>query len=1111
MASDKSRDFYQGVLCWDPRFSTSSLWPAEASYTQAGPRPGVPEAQDNSDLVLEASGSQSASKALRLEVIRAGNPTAASSAGTFGWKNDGDSSYRGWDLPGPVSAWEPVQWTDGTGAVVSMKWADAVTTVNDVVVVVSEQRYTTPSAVSRVVASKRATDGTWTNSHLVGPSQATAPTHGYHPALVLLPSGRILCFVLREIGTTDAQIDMYYSDDDGVSWSLGAKSCLESSIDIDSLPGAGNGGYDIDRMRAAYKDGQILLLVGLLAHDNTAGRNRATIQQYASVNLGARFDAIGSAWDVTARSAAFPDVTTAGGWFVVVYGGEERTSLVGADVRMIRVSNAYQELQDEVADVVTLATDQFNPDASAQYYDDGDLAVTTDRDEVVWIYFRDAEGVGDDQHTIRVHRSFDYGDTSQLGDVPQGNLCFSMPNGGTAHLRDFCATPCQGRIVLLHNWDAGTGDEDNSLAAMYLGGWSTVTLPSIEQSAGRRSGVWSNSWIPIELPHDVTDWTRAGSGGTWTLTSGYAELAVSTAQDYEENAAMTGTATEGLIAKFALQVSSGGSLTANHVAVQLRSDDGSAGYQVTIRFLLNGVNTQYRVYDDNGSAQLGSDQTIASNGQVEILAAMSAGVLEVWHRVGGTSSDREWTAGVSSTAMSDDSGAVGNHRVRFGAIVANSSTSRWYGAHLTSDFETGDHLAPAPTNPDELRGRRLSVHPVYVDDGVFVRAVSGPGFFGDTFHVDTRYDYEVQRLFPTVARSPRVGWRSTGTTEATIALAYDSTLLGTKESDPGNDIVGIGLYGCNGWRTGELQGYDQGSTSWVTLATINLADGLTGMNFDRNGASIEPTGTPTSKPYLYRSECRGWFFDLGSSKVRKVRTNSEGRWHSGTRKRATLYLEGVDDSEPTTGAAGRLIPSDAVILVNVLGATYAGLRLKIDAGQVTPDGDYRIGSIVCGPAAIFGQPYGWGRVVATVAGSELSEAADRTTRSREVAPAQRVVEIGWHDGIDESNSSAADGEPDPDYVAGSTSSGAEPVASTTDTAAQLGGTLRDSAGPNVQIVYLPRVAKSTGAATDVITLNRRAEHMLCRFASEVRVEVVQGDELVDEVVRVGTVALVEEV
>ena len=63
-------------------------------------------------------------------------------------------------------------------------------------------------------------------------------------------------------------------------------------------------------------------------------------------------------------------------------------------------------------------------------------------------------------------------------------------------------------------------------------------------------------------------------------------------------------------------------------------------------------------------------------------------------------------------------------------------------------------------------------------------------------------------------------------------------------------------------------------------------------------------------------------------------------------------------------------------------------------------------------------------------------------------------------------------------------------------------------GPENAIVYLPQITPVTGGTTSRL-LNRRMQHALVTLQSPVTIENVLGDELRDEVMRVGTIQLRE--
>ena len=61
-----SKPTFRGLLVPDERVSVANISAADSSYSQAGPKPGIPTPQADTDLNLEASGTQSASKQLRI-------------------------------------------------------------------------------------------------------------------------------------------------------------------------------------------------------------------------------------------------------------------------------------------------------------------------------------------------------------------------------------------------------------------------------------------------------------------------------------------------------------------------------------------------------------------------------------------------------------------------------------------------------------------------------------------------------------------------------------------------------------------------------------------------------------------------------------------------------------------------------------------------------------------------------------------------------------------------------------------------------------------------------------------------------------------------------------
>lgn len=1110
MASDKSRPQYQGLLLQDPRLrDTSCLWSAQSSYSQANPRPGVPVPSGSSQMVLQASGEQASGSSIEVLAQRAGMPGPG--GGGVVWRNTGDALYRGWDVPSVCTGWEAVEWTDGTGPgnIREIGPPHAVTLDDGTVLVTAQVRHVSGLTTTyRVYVWARDPDtGAWSSE--VVHTQDDAPVFGFYPCLLVLPSVRVLLyFYVDDTANDEVQVRMAYSDDQGDTFEVGNASCLLDPIDVASTPGAGNSGGDPGRMRVAHKDGQVLLVCEYRQHD-TDPNWREVFLQFASSDLGCSFAQVGDPWDGVAASedaGKYHDILVLGGQFLMVYVSGTHDNRVYTR----GVSNAYERLgsvTETIALIGVWATESGG--ATNETFTDGDLAAWVDDDGIAYVAGR----MTDSTDEVVVGRSLDDGVTWEMLGESDFSTGFSASVGKVFDFDDastkvinLCATTQGGRSVLLHNWSANPGDEDNSLGCAYLGGWSTVTMPSWSTTRGDKYQVtWLGTWIPIEIPSDM-GWTGVGAG-TPTLTDGSMTLSTAaTSISYSRNP--PGTIAEGMVVRFSCTVTSGGSLTADSVGCRLRLADGTDDYDVSIRVRLNGSQHEIRVRDNNGAANVGSDMIVASTEGVDVLVAFGEGSIAVWYRERSLGTDREYAAGPTSTTITNDAATpAANHLLQWGHVTASTSESAWYELHYVSDEYAGfavDDLSEGQTNPDDLFSRTISSEYVYVDSGVRVRAVDGPVLANESWTVAARYEYGIERIFPHLSASPRVRWRSTDTTQQTIALAFDASLLGTVESQLGNSAIGLFLSGIN-WRNGTWQGYDVDTAAWVTIATIDTSTGMTGLDWTRNGNTVVPAVAASGdQPYLHFGECAGWTLGYNGATFRRILHNTEGKWDrtSGTIKRPTLILEDVAGGDPTSGGSAYLMPTEYAVVVYT-SATYAGYRLLISS-QTTVDGYFEIGTAVVGPVLLFGNDYAWGRRVETEPGTEVTEARDRTTRSRVLAPPRRTVEFSWVDGVEMSGVEAGD----PDYALPSSTGGIAPAASVGDVPYVLDGLMRFLDGPNHPVVYLPRIVKGT---PDTVHLNRRHQLLYGATTGTVSVENVLGNELSSELSRVGSIAIVERV
>jgi hypothetical protein len=597
-------------------------------------------------------------------------------------------------------------------------------------------------------------------------------------------------------------------------------------------------------------------------------------------------------------------------------------------------------------------------------------------------------------------------------------------------------------------------------------------------------------------------WSTSGLG-TGALGSGYYTLTTA-ANIISHNVTPTGSVALGYVASFSMTAVSGGAVTTNVVGAGFKVADGANSYGIDIRIGPAG----FRVYDQIAGTLIATVTTATTSG-FDLLLGIRSATVYVWYRARSASTERTWTLAGSSTTLTD--GGASTSSIVWGNRATGTAVSRWHSFAYTDGSESGYNLADGQTNPDDLHPCPFgSVEGTAITSTIKIHAESGAAVRGDKWTVDPTYDYALSRALPaTGLLSPRWGWRSTSTAAQTIALRLSE--IG--DTSLGSDIIGIAGFGCNIPRV-VVAGYDEGTTSWVTLATVDLHAGMSGLRWTREGTALRPdTGSAsTNAPYLYHEEVAGSTFALSDTIARRISHNAEGKWTNSATRRAVLFVE-AETTDPASGTSGYIIPKDWTILVDLRGATYSALRLVIPtpAASVPAPAEayWEIGALVVGPVVVHADEYGWGRTLDVESGTEITEARDGTRIAVEVQPPRRVVEYGWPDGLDMTAALDPDGDPDPDYVMGSSDASALAVASRRGTPYQVEGVARRLAGASSGVVYLPRIAKF-GASPTFVVVNRRHAHLYGRVTSDVAIEAVQGDELENEVVRVAVIRIEEE-
>lgn len=1110
MASQYTKNSFRGLLVPDARVNKENL-DAASTYTQAGPQVGIPAPQADTNLSLEATGSQSAGGELRIATHKAGYPGLGGAS--FRWKNESDSAtqWRGSWPPSTMADWRLIELGNPSAGLGETKQAidpDGVLMDDGKIGFVYHQVVNVlGSDQHRVVFRSYSDDGTVSSSVTLY-NRLTTPTQDLHPCIMKLPSGRLMVYhFLESLAQDTVQVQAWTSTDHGANWTLANDACLDEAIDVSSATAA----YDLGtrpaaKMRVAYSGGQTLLLIAHRAND-TSGTYVDGFHQYASSNQGMSFQTV-EVWGLEVIGVQQSIVPSYNG-FEVFY-----ISRVSGSDKPIRksLSSAYIPLSTatEFQGPNALRNGNFEIGAFAtDRYGAAEMEAVKGDDGILYVLARArVDGVSSNCTNLLIAADYTGGAnrTASYRTLGQGTggTAASAPNAGLIWYGENTSdTPVRlglvaahGRIAMFHNWSASTATRDNSLAVAFLGGYNDITLGTYRDDGEyARQVCWDHTYFPLELPNNFSGWTATGTG-TVSVNNGYLSISTSSsAQRYTKTP--PGTIAEGIICHFGVKHISQIGPTNDIVFVRLTQADGSDNYAADI-IIRAGI---VKVEDNNGGSLKGS---LSINAQdtygVEVLAFFKSGTISCYARLRDGAADKQWQAVCTNASISDS--GTGTSEVRFGHVAGNTAESRWYFLNYVSDeFAGGVDASTGFTNPDDLQGKLFNAQGyTYVNDGVSIRGIDGPTVPGDTWNIDARYDYGIERILYSSEPSPSKGWRSTNTSANEIIWSFQGP----------NDYTTAGLFltGCN-WKTGSLQGWN--GSAWVSLASINMATGQTSLAYLRSGNGVTVnTGASTAAGRYYESdELIGGTVDLGSSKLRKITKNTAGVWtNAAGAVLPAVQFDGLDNTEPASGTLDIWSPS-IMIVIHDLDRIFTKMKLVIDS-QSTADGDLRVGQVMIGSMELFSQDYSYGRVIASDPNTQLITYRDGTRSSFRRGSNRRSVSFGWGEGVDVTEIQGS--SVDADYLLSTSTGGASPVGYRGDTPSRLMQLISSTAGANIPVVYVPRVdAGSSG--NDVKTIQGTSGALYGRIVSGVNIDSIVGEELDStsgEVFRIANITIEEE-
>lgn len=1056
----------RGLLIPDPRITSARIWAAESSYTEAGPIPGVAEAQQTTGMALVTSGTQS-SGTIDVRALRGGGVGTAALV----WKQSTDSDWMGWDPPGVVSAFRTVSYETGT-AEAGARWPHAVT-LSDGRVVVAYCRSLggTSSVRTRTIAA----DGTIAAAVSVQ-SQTTSGTLEMRPALVVLPSGRLVIFYFT-FATSSWAIASEYSDDGGATWTL-------QNARATAGPGA-SATYVPNFLRAAYSGGQIVVIAGYVD-----GSNR-NVRQWASIDQGCTLTLV-STYTSTSYDLLSGDIVPLdGGGFLAalwVYLGSNDYA-----VRSVRIGSAFSSLSDQWTtstgttrvDVVSVTT--------AGTRDYGWVALVKGDDEKHWciLVARNADNTVSAQGDTLVTQ-----DEGRTWSNITEDLEWFESAADTAYPSGIAATWHQGRVLLYGNADQRSAlpTNGNSLYEWALGGYSTVTTPTLGESPEWRNiAGYDRTWFAIEDPTS-NGYTAAGTG-----TSAFN----ASVEAWEVSATSPDTKTLSLTPAFSDSSGYGvrAILRGDAGSTSITLGDAGADYEVRVSISV-GSPTRLFLTDVQASSTL-AQPTVSSATWYEVMVWVQSGKASAWYRPAYDTAAK-WVALATNQTLT--AGTVSADHLTFGAVAGTTTTGYWRAVRYAYSY-AGLVNIPADgfTNPTDLRPRPTAATPVYLTDGVSVAARGGTAATGDEWDIETEHTYSVDRIHPREWPSPSQGWRSTGTSAETIAWKLTDETTGGYESD----LWGLYLDATN-IPQGKLQYTTVTTPTWQDASSFNLYEEFSGV---RSGSVVMPdTGaSAVLGRYIERDELVGGSVKLSSGDVRNIIRNEEGYLSAGTvGKRVRIYLDEsqVDATDGTSGTFELRYPRGLFVFNSRWASSQGplvGLRIAINTAglDAPPEGYWKTGIAVLGPMAVFGTQYSATRRRVLRGNTSLVTAGDGRRRAVVNGPPRQVVDFAWTEGVDEVFLA---GTTQDDYVL--PASGREPVAAKHDTVRVTWGLARELEHGAVPVVYVPEITSGTGSTPERRS-SRAGGAVYGRALSDPEAEALLGDEFADELNR-GSMSIEEE-
>lgn len=890
----------------------------------------------------------------------------------------------------------------------------------------------------------------------------TAASKFAYPAIVAAGGGRVRLYHLAHNLTSDTCNVWVWDASDSAdlsdlnSWTLASRQALSVALD--------ESGSAAGRIRVARSGGQYLMAIGA--------------QQYASAD-GIRFDFVG---EFTALNPAAVGIGGAGGSFIVAIdeGG-------AGDFAIYRLGDAFARLS-AVSPSYTV------PSGGGSSGDS--VCVAALDDGTIYALAPNPHGLAAFQ-AAGMFATRDDGLTWSLA----GYAFTGLANGP----RELAITGYRDRLYAVARRYDGA-----ALIGLHLGGYSgTISLPRFSNTEanfqdGRAAFV--RDWTPhAGTPANVYSAATGGAGGTATNNAaGYWRLQSSgaTAADYIRYQYPQADNQSEAACVVGAQIDAGALSIRSHCRV------GAAGESAVNVVLTPGF---IEIFNGLTGASLSGPHAVNA-GEIEVLIAHVGITAAIAWRIRGDVEPRVWNV-LEPVTLTSIVGASLYYEIRaYGAGGVNADVRLWRFSIAKTTLAVASFGAGLLSGvaEDSPIGRTFGGRPRYVHNGVSFAASGGPAVVGEEWSsAPLGGVYAPDQMFWTADYpSPRQRWRSAVMATETIAFQFGDTGEAIDRITPLWALV----------IDGGLQAFDYAwhdGTSWG--AWNRIYPYVNAKTYTRRGDWVVPSSSSSSGsgPFIQEDELAGGFAVDASGNAREILSNTAGVLGNNTAQtfKVCRVRIAADGSEDSGSVSWRFIPPRVVLTV-APPATIRGFRLRVGiAGFANVPGDKSSIKILIGPAVVLGDAHGKDTTHEYRANGRAYAADNGQRWAARSAPASRVVSLTWQasaDRLDPVHGAANIGiaaAANPDYI-GAWNGGA-PAYSRGEMASTLAALVQRWAADGVPVLYLPYTQRSASGDIPLI-YGRRYGSIVGTLSPTFTIEHANsGEEMVSEVVRLGSITIEE--